>query len=275
MRVCTTAGEMRAASRASERPLALVPTMGALHAGHLALVGHAQTIAATVAASIFVNPLQFAPGEDFARYPRAFADDCARFAAAGVALLYAPEAEAMYPPDFAVRVEPGSVGDGYEGALRPGHFTGVATVVLKLVNACEPDVLVMGQKDAQQLAVLARMLRDLDLPTRIDIVPTMRADDGLALSSRNAYLTPDERLAAPGLYRALCIVRDGLRAGAERAPTLARARAAIEPPLRETYLDVVDPLTFVPCERFATPALVIGSASIGTTRLLDNIPVPD
>jgi pantoate--beta-alanine ligase len=248
--------------------------MGALHDGHLALVARAREVGATVAASIFVNPLQFGPDEDYDRYPRTFAADSAKLEAAGVAFVYAPDAATMYPPGFASRVDPGAIATVYEGALRPGHFSGVATVVLKLVHAVAPDVMVMGQKDVQQVAVLDAMLRDFDLATRIEVLPTVRAADGLALSSRNAYLAPEERAAASALYRALRILTEGVARRSDRAATLAAGRAMLAAPLREAYLDVVDPRTFAPLAALAPPALAIGSAWLGTTRLLDNIPVP-
>jgi pantoate--beta-alanine ligase len=273
VQICTDLASARAVVRGVPRPLVFVPTMGALHDGHVALAERAHALGPTVGASIFVNPLQFGPGEDLDRYPRPFADDCTKLEAAGVAFVYAPSAAAMYPPAFMTHVDPGAIATRFEGALRPGHFIGVATVVLKLINAVSPDVMVMGQKDAQQIAILQAMIRDFDLDVRIDVLPTVRAADGLALSSRNTYLSDADRAAAPGLYRALCVVRDGVAAGADREATLAEARRSIAAPLREAYLDVVDPVTFAPLPALAAPALAIGSAYLGTTRLLDNIAI--
>src|SRR5665213_224490 len=177
--------------------------MGALHAGHLALVARARARCASVVVSIFVNPLQFGPHEDLADYPRDLERDCALLDGAGVDVVFAPDDAAMYPPNFTTTVDVGAVGDAYEGALRPTHFRGVTTVVAKLLNIVAPQVLYLGQKDAQQTAVLRKMVADLAMPVAVDIVPTVREVDGLALSSRNVYLSPQERAAAPTLNRAL------------------------------------------------------------------------
>ncbi len=197
MHVVRTPGSARAIARTLARPVGFVPTMGAIHAGHLALVERARRENASVAASVFVNPLQFGPGEDFERYPRALERDASLFERAGVDVLYVPTAARMYGPAFSTAVDVGALATTFEGAARPGHFVGVATVVLKLLNALEPTVLYLGQKDAQQVAVLRRMIDDLDLATSVVVSPTVREPDGLALSSRNAYLTPVERAAAP------------------------------------------------------------------------------
>jgi pantoate--beta-alanine ligase len=263
--------------RSAGRPLGLVPTMGALHSGHLALVERAKAISATVMASIFVNPLQFGPDEDFAKYPRAFASDTERLEAAGVDVLFAPSVEEMYPPGFATAVDPGPVAARYDGALRPGHFRGVATVCTKLFAISGCDVGVFGAKDAQQVAVLRRVVRDLCLPLRIEVVPTQREPDGLALSSRNAYLTPAERAAAPGLYRALRAMIDAVTRGErDRERIVAAGRVQLRMPLREAYLDVVDAESFAPVDAIAQARprdlLAIGSVWLGTTRLLDNVP---
>lgn len=274
MRVVRTPAEVRAALAGVSRPLGLVPTMGALHAGHLALIRRARAESATVAASVFVNPLQFGPNEDFERYPRAFDDDLTQLREAGVELVYAPHVATMYPPDFATAVDPGPVGERYEGALRPGHFRGVATVCTKLFATVTPDRAYFGAKDAQQVAVLRRIVADLDLGIELIVVPTVREPDGLALSSRNAYLDADQRAAAPALHRALDAIVAAVRSGerdAQRA--VERGRAELRSPLREAYLDVVDPRTFAPAPEIRAPALAIGSAWIGTTRLIDNEPI--
>ena len=272
MHVARSAAELRVALAATERPLGLVPTMGALHAGHLALVGRARAECATAVASIFVNPLQFGPTEDFARYPRAFERDLDELRAAGIDVVYAPSVETMYPPGFATSVDPGPVTEHYEGALRPGHFRGVATVCLKLFAAAQPDRAYFGQKDAQQVAVLRRLIADLDLGLTLVVVPTVREPDGLALSSRNAYLDGSQRAAAPALHRALRAVAEAVRAGAGRERALALGRAQLVPPAREAYLDLVDPDRFVPADS-PRGALAVGSIWLGATRLLDNEPI--
>jgi pantoate--beta-alanine ligase len=248
--------------------------MGAIHAGHLSLVDRARAECATVAASIFVNPLQFGPNEDFARYPRAFASDCAQLAERGVDFVYAPSVDVMYAAGFDTHVEPGEVASRYEGALRPGHFRGVATVVLKLINAVRPHIAYFGQKDAQQCAVISAMLHDLDVPTRMVVCDTVRETDGLALSSRNVYLSAEERKAAPSLYVALSATADAIRGGeTSRERAIALGRAQIVPPAEEAYLDVVDPVTFAPLDPIVKPCTVIGSVRLGATRILDNIPL--
>jgi pantoate--beta-alanine ligase len=248
--------------------------MGALHAGHRALVERAAKECASVAASIFVNPLQFGPGEDFERYPRAFASDREQLESLGVRLLFAPPVEEIYPPGFATTVDVGPLAERYEGALRPGHFRGVATVVLKLLAAIEPDVLYLGQKDVQQTAVIRRMLADLGVACSLVVAPTVREADGLALSSRNVYLDGEQRRVAPSLYRALRAAAGAIDAGAtDRGAILALARRELEAPLREAYLDVVDGATFEPLDPVRAPAVVIGSGWLGTTRILDNVTV--
>ncbi len=275
MQIVRTPDSARAIARTLPRPLALVPTMGALHAGHLSLIERAREENVTVAASIFVNPLQFGPNEDFERYPRSFEADCRQLEAAGVELLYAPSVEAMYPKGFATRIDAGELLTVFEGAARPGHFAGVCTVVAKLLHALEPTTAYFGQKDAQQTAVVRRMVRDLDIPTRIVVCKTVREPDGLALSSRNVYLTPQERAAAPTFYRALEAVARAILDG-ETDPNAARsiARAMLRPPLELEYLAVVDPATFREQERLARPALVVGTVRAGALRLLDNLSVP-
>ena len=274
MQIVRTPGSARAIARTLARPVGFVPTMGALHEGHLTLVDRAKRENASVVASIFVNPLQFGPNEDFERYPRAFERDASLLAALGVDLLYAPSVERMYPPGFATRIAVGPAAADFEGASRAGHFDGVATVVAKLLHAIEPTSLYLGQKDVQQTAVLRAMARDLDFATNVVVAPTVREPDGLALSSRNVYLADEERRAAPSLQRALQAVAASVAQGETDA---ARARAAgvalLEAPLVWEYLAIVDPQTFVAQDPIARPALAIGVARAGTTRLLDNVPV--
>ncbi|GAC1541133.1 MAG: pantoate--beta-alanine ligase [Candidatus Velthaea sp.] len=274
MHVAWTVRELHDITRRLPRPFAFVPTMGALHAGHLALVEAARAEgAAFIAVSIFVNPLQFGPGEDFERYPRAFPDDCAVLEAAGVGLVFAPSVEEIYPAGFAASVDPGPLGSVFEGAIRPGHFRGVATVCTKLFSAVGAERAYFGEKDAQQIAVLRRVIADLSLPVDLRAVPTVRETDGLALSSRNVYLSAEERAAAPALYRALREVADAVQGGASDRAAITRARRHFVAPLREAYLDVVDPGTFAPLQTLAPPAIVIGSVYAGKTRLIDNIPL--
>ena len=230
----------------------LVPTMGALHAGHRALLRRARAECDEVVMSLFVNPAQFGPDEDFDRYPRDEERDRAIAAEEGVDRVFAPTVAEMYPAGFSTAVTVGELGAVFEGIHRPGHFAGVATVVLKLCNLLRPDVAYFGQKDAQQLAVIRRMAADLDLGVEVRAVETVREDDGLALSSRNAYLSPEERRRAPSLHRAL----------AARDPSLVEGDV--------DYLAVVDADTFAEVEPRAG-ALVIGAARFGPTRLIDNI----
>ncbi len=250
--------------------------MGALHDGHLALVARARRENASVVASIFVNPLQFGPNEDFQTYPRTFERDAELLEGSGADLLYAPAPERMYLPNFATSIAVGPVGETYEGARRPGHFGGVATVVVKLLHAIEPTSLYLGQKDAQQTAVVRAMIRDLDMATNVVVVPTIRETDGLALSSRNVYLTAAERAAAPSIYRALCAIARAVDGGArDVAALLAAGGALLEAPLVWDYLAIVDPVSFAPCGPVAVPALTLGVARAGKTRLLDNVPIAD
>jgi pantoate--beta-alanine ligase len=269
-----TPGSARAIARTLPRPLGFVPTMGALHAGHLALIDRAKLENASVVVSIFVNPLQFGPNEDFARYPRAFEDDRRLLAERGVELLYAPSPERMYPEGFAASIDVGPLATLLEGARRPGHFNGVATVVAKLLHAIEPTSLYLGQKDVQQTAVVRAMLRDLDMATNVIVAPTVREPDGLALSSRNVFLDPAARAAAPSFHRALVAVAAAVDAGeTDPAAVLARGRALLESPLTWDYLELVDPATFVAQTRVARPAIVVGAVFAGATRLIDNLPI--
>jgi pantoate--beta-alanine ligase len=251
--------------------------MGALHAGHMALVERARAENVSVAASIFVNPMQFGPHEDYAKYPRAFERDCEMLHARGVDVLYAPAPERMYRPDFATSIDIGELGRVFEGERRPGHFAGVATVVAKLLHAIEPTSLYLGQKDVQQTAVLRALVRDLDMATNVVVAPTVREADGLALSSRNVYLTAKERSAAPSLYRALSTIKDAVEAGeTDPVRAVAAGRALLAPPLEWDYVAIVDPATFV--ERTVGESLrssaIVAVARAGSVRLLDNVPVP-
>ena len=274
MQIVRTPGSARAIARTLARPVGFVPTMGALHVGHLALVDRARRENASVVASVFVNPLQFGPNEDYARYPRDFERDAALLEEHGDDVLFAPAAERMYGREFATSIDTGPVAERFEGAARPGHFAGVATVVAKLLHAVEPTALYLGQKDAQQIAVLRRMIADLDFPVSPIVCATVREADGLALSSRNAYLAPEQRAAAPSLYRALRAVAERLmQPRADLAAALAAGEALLAAPLTWEYLAVCDPVTFAPLERAARPALVLGVARAGAVRLLDNVTV--
>jgi len=264
-----------AARRARQQRVGLVPTMGAIHEGHLALVRAARDHCDRVVASLFVNPTQFAPSEDFAAYPRDEATDLAAFQSAGVDLVFIPTVEEMYPPGFAATVHVGGVSEGLDGALRPGHFAGVATVVAKLLLQCLPDAAYFGEKDYQQLMVVRRLARDLAIPVRIEGVPTVREADGLALTSRNAYLSPEERRTAPLIYR---VLRDSAAALAERpdavATTLDRGIAALRADgFAIDYLELRNAADLAPMARLATPARLLAAVHLGRTRLIDNIPV--
>ncbi|HYD99739.1 MAG TPA: pantoate--beta-alanine ligase [Alphaproteobacteria bacterium] len=256
--------------------VALVPTMGALHDGHLSLVAHGRRQCRRVVATIFVNPKQFGPKEDFAAYPRQEAADAAKLEAARADLLFAPTVDEMYPAGFATTVSVGGLGEGLCGAARPGHFDGVATVVSKLLLQALPDVAVFGEKDWQQLQIIRRLARDLDIPVRIDGVETLREADGLAMSSRNAYLTPEERAAAPALNRALRAVAAAVAGGGEPAPALAAARRDIAAAGFQgvDYLEIREAESLRPAERRgAAPLRVFGAAFLGRARLIDNVPV--
>jgi len=271
MQIAGTVAHARAFFDVLPRPLGFVPTMGALHDGHLALVRRARDECTSVAASLFVNPMQFGANEDLNKYPRDLESDREKLAAAGVDVLFAPDAEVMYPCGYSTYVDVGDIGTTFEGAVRPTHFRGVATVVTKLLNVVHPDVLFLGQKDAQQTAVLRRVVRDLNLPVRVEIVATVRETDGLAMSSRNAYLNAEQRAAAPSLYRALTELRDALASGASKTAAIDRARAVLAATATPDYFDVVDGVTFEPKERLVPGAFVIGAVRFGSTRLLDNI----
>lgn len=274
MRVIRDVGTLRTALADGGRT-GLVPTMGAFHEGHLSLIRAARAACDLVVVWLFVNPTQFNEAADLANYPRDEERDAALAAASGADILFAPTVEQVYPAGFATTVTVAGLGETLEGAHRPGHFAGVATVVAKMLNMAGPDVAYFGAKDAQQVAVVRRMVRDLDIPTRIEVLPTVRDADGLALSSRNVRLDAEERGRATALYRGLCAGRAALAAGEHDAAaltklveeTLVRAGVAVE------YVAVVDLDTFEPVARVERPALVAVAGWVGATRLIDNLEV--
>ncbi len=284
MKIVTTLPELRLARRALTGPVGFVPTMGYLHAGHISLVQAARAECASVVASIFVNPTQFGPHEDLASYPRDLPRDLALLEAAGVDLVWTPSPEGMYPSGFQtwVQVEgltrpsrstPGAGRRGLEGEVRPGHFRGVTTVVAKLFNAVSPDKAYFGQKDAQQAAVVRRMTKDLDFPVEIVVCPTLREADGLAMSSRNTYLSPQERQAAAVLFRALSAARSAYDSGeraAEKLRTLVRETVAAEPLAKLQYVSCADYETLEELETVRGKALLSMAVFVGKTRLIDN-----
>jgi pantoate--beta-alanine ligase len=280
MLIWRTPDEMHAACRAlgrAGRTLGLVPTMGALHDGHMSLVRAAKSGCDAVVVSIFVNPTQFGPNEDYTAYPRTFDDDCRKLQAAGVDLLFAPSAGAMYPLGNTTMVDPGEIGNRLDGASRPGHFRGVATVVTRLFNIIQPDRAYFGQKDAAQIAVLRHVTRDLNTPVELIVCPIVREPDGLAMSSRNRYLPREERSRALILSRALTAASDLARAGETSAGVLRDAllaAVATEPQVRIDYAAVVDPDTLLPVTDISGGALVAIAAWVGTTRLIDNLLLP-
>jgi pantoate--beta-alanine ligase len=258
-------------SDAPDSRVVLVPTMGALHEGHLQLVSTARDLGGIVVVSIFVNPLQFGPTEDLDRYPRTLDADVAKLE--GLAdLVFAPTPAEMYPSGSPeTRIAAGSVASLYEGEVRPGHFDGMLTVVAKLFNIVSPDVAVFGQKDAQQVHLVGRMVSDLDLPVTIAVVDTVREQDGLALSSRNQYLDDEQRTAAVALSQALSAAAKAAGEGADAVLTAARERLDAEPAVKLDYLVVVDPETFLAVDdEHHGPAIVLVAARLGTTRLIDN-----
>ncbi|HET6779255.1 MAG TPA: pantoate--beta-alanine ligase [Gemmatimonadales bacterium] len=262
------------AERAAGRRVALVPTMGYLHEGHLALVDEGRKRADSIVLSIFVNPLQFGPREDLARYPRDLPRDRALASRRGVDTIFVPRASDMYPTGSEIRVVPGPMAERWEGAARPGHFTGVLTVVAKLFHLTQPDVACFGQKDIQQLALIRRMVRDLNWPLEIVMVRTVRESDGLAMSSRNAYLAGPDRSRAAVLSRALRAAHDGWRSGETEAHALeARMRDILreEPDVTVEYIAVVDPEALAPVRTADGETIVALAARIGSTRLIDNI----
>ena len=273
MQVLATVREMRAWRAAVPGTLGFVPTMGYLHAGHMALVHAACAETDTVAASIFVNPMQFGPTEDLARYPRDPERDLAMLRDAGVACVFMPAVDEVYPPGFAAAVDVGALTARLEGRFRPGHFRGVATVVCKLFNIVRPDVAYFGQKDAQQLLVIRQMVRDLDMPVQVHAVPTVREPDGLALSSRNVYLSPDERGQALCLSRALRLAEQRFASGERDAGRIRRAMRRLirtHPAARIDYVSVADVATLDELAVIDRAALVSMAVRIGGTRLIDN-----
>jgi len=276
LRVVQTIDEVRAAltARRESGAIGLVPTMGALHAGHARLVERARAECATVVVSIFINPLQFDRADDLARYPRPLEADLALCERLGVDAVFAPSAEEIYPEPPDVRVHVGQTAKYLCGAFRPGHFDGVATVVLKLFDIVQPDVAYFGEKDAQQLAIIRRMVADLNVPVKIAPVATVREADGLALSSRNQHLNAAERALAPALFRALTAAKNAVAAGVSDAEAVKRAATGTVPVddrLRIEYLELVDPRTFQPVERITGPVVAAGALWVGSTRLIDNV----
>jgi len=256
--------------------LGLVPTMGALHDGHMSLVAAAKSGCDAVAASIFVNPSQFGPNEDYAAYPRTFDEDCRKLEGAAIDLVFAPSAEQMYPPGNTTAVDPGEIASRLDGASRPGHFRGVATIVTRLFNIVQPDRAYFGQKDAAQVAVLRHIVRDLNLPVNLVVCPIVREPDGLAMSSRNRYLNPAERKRALVLSQALSAAQELARSGESSAEVLCDAMRKFFPGdhLRLDYVAVVDPHTLLPLSDTAGGALVAIAAWVGATRLIDNVVLP-
>jgi len=273
MEVVETIPAMRAA-RAAFPTIGLVPTMGFLHAGHLSLVARAKAECGACAVTIFVNPTQFAPSEDFGRYPRDLPRDLALLEAAGADIVFTPPPSEMYPPGFATSIDVGPVAHPLEGASRPGHFSGVATVVAKLFNIAQPTRAYFGQKDAQQAAVIRRLARDLDFPLEVVIAPTVREADGLAMSSRNSYLSPEERASAVVLHRALTEAATRYAAGerdAEAIRAAMRAVLAAEAKAQVEYVSVADLETLEDLQRIEAGALVSLAVRLGRTRLIDNL----
>jgi pantoate--beta-alanine ligase len=278
--IVRTVPELRArvrAWRAAGERVGLVPTMGALHEGHLSLVRLAKQDAQRCVASVFVNPTQFGPNEDFDAYPRGEARDAELLASVGCDLLYAPTVAEMYPEGFATTISVTGVSEPLDGAARPGHFAGVATVVSKLLLQCAPDIAVFGEKDYQQLQVIRRLVRDLDIPVEIVGGPTARADDGLALSSRNAYLSADERRVAPEIHRALSAAVEQLRAGRGVAEAEAEAVERLKAAgfARVDYIEVrgAEDLARLGPGHIKPPARMLAAAVLGRTRLIDNLAV--
>ncbi|MHB1304978.1 MAG: pantoate--beta-alanine ligase [Acidiphilium sp.] len=277
MHIVRTIAQLREASErfvADGARLGLVPTMGALHEGHLSLVRAARAAGQVAVASIFVNPTQFAPHEDFGRYPRDNEADCAMLESAGCALVWLPDVETMYPPGDATLIEVGGPSVLWEGAVRPGHYRGVATVVAKLFGQMRPDVAWFGEKDWQQIQVVKRMVADLLLPVEIAIGPTWREADGLAMSSRNRYLTPEERARAPVLQAVLKRTRAAVASGVVVEAALAAGRAALaEAGFAVDYLALVDAESLAPLDAASPRARLIATARLGTTRLLDTVAI--
>ncbi len=278
MHITRTIAETRATlhtARTHGAVIGFVPTMGFLHQGHLSLMQVAREAGATfIAVSIFVNPKQFGPNEDFSRYPRDEERDAAMLEGAGADLLFLPPVEVMYPPGATTMISAGAVSNPLEGERRPGHFAGVATVVAKLFNIVQPDLAAFGRKDAQQCAVIERMASDLDLPVRLVFGETLRERDGLAMSSRNAYLSPDERAKAPVLHRALRAGQEAITHGIHSVPDVEKVMHRVveeEVGVEVDYLAVVDPSTFEAPADFHRDVLLAGAVRVGRTRLIDNL----
>jgi pantoate--beta-alanine ligase len=280
MKICKTIKEMRSAAREARRAgkrLGFVATMGALHEGHLSLVRAAKSVCDVVAVSIFVNPLQFGPTEDLAKYPRTFERDSGLLESEAVDFLFAPTPAEMYPAGAATYVTVEGLSDKLCGRSRPGHFPGVTTVVAKLFLIVEPDLAFFGQKDAAQSTIIRRMVQDLNLPVEIVVCPIVREPDGLAMSSRNAYLTPQERKSARVLHRSLMEINNRFDRGERSAANLIAAGRQLlsqESGVRLDYLEIVDPSTLDPVTQLDKPTLVAVAAFVGNTRLIDNIVLP-
>jgi pantoate--beta-alanine ligase len=277
MKISQTIEQARAASRSAKlsgQRVGLVPTMGALHEGHLSLVRAAKTQCDVVAVSVFVNPTQFGPSEDFSKYPRDFERDQELLQKEGVDLVFAPSVDEMYPPGAPTYVTVEALSERLCGRSRPGHFRGVTSVVSKLFHIIEPDKAFFGQKDAAQVAILRRMVRDLNFPVEIVVCPIVREPDGLAMSSRNAYLDPQQRDSALVLYRSLNRVQKMFIAGEREIPRLLSAGKEMfvqEPSVRLDYFEIVDPESLEPLSNLYKPALVAVAAFLGSTRLIDNV----
>jgi pantoate--beta-alanine ligase len=280
MKICKTIDDMRAASRSARRAgkrLGFVPTMGALHEGHLSLVRAAKAKCNVVAVSIFVNPLQFGPSEDLAKYPRTFGRDAELLEKEAVDILFVPASEEMYPAGAVTYVTVEALSEKLCGKSRPGHFRGVTTVVAKLFHIVEPDLAFFGQKDSAQTTIIRRMVRDLNLPVEIVVCPIVREPDGLAMSSRNAYLSPQERKSALVLHRSLTEVESRFDQGERVAIKLIAVGEQVlaqEPAVRLDYFEIVDPSTLDPTQELTSSALVAIAAFVGNTRLIDNILLP-
>ena len=278
--IAPSLAELRAAvatAKAAGKTVGFVPTMGALHEGHAALVRSARNESGFVVVSLFVNPIQFGPNEDFTKYPRTLEADRQICADAGADLIFTPTVETMYPLGSVTLVEVKEMDRHLCGPSRPGHFRGVCTVVAKLFHLVQPDVAYFGAKDGQQVRIIQRMVRDLDFPLTVRVVPTIREADGLAMSSRNRYLKPNERVAAPGIYRAITRTRERALAGeidvARLESALAAELSAI-PGAKIDYASLVDDETLQPMNRLTRPALLAVAVYIGTTRLIDNVTIP-
>lgn len=275
MQVIASKDEMRLACRDSARPLGLVPTMGALHDGHLSLVDRARADCASVAVSIFVNPTQFAEGEDFAEYPRDLEGDLEMLRKRGVDLVFVPDISEVYPPGFDTWVDVGPIADRLEGAARPGHFRGVATVVAKLFGIVQPERAYFGQKDGQQTVVVHKLARDLDLGVEVVVLPTVREPDGLAMSSRNVRLSPEQRQAAPAVYRGLSAGLAAWKRGETEANAICNAVRGVlgAEPLLEAidYVSLASPETLEDIEQATPGAMLSVAAHLGPVRLIDNV----